>query len=89
MLEIVLTETTMSAVSMRLPESLHRQAKSMAEKEGVSLNQLLVTALAEKLSALMTEEYLQERAARGSRRKFDRVLRKVSADRPLKGDELS
>jgi hypothetical protein len=78
----------MSTLSMRLPESLHRQAKELAEKEGVSLNQLLVTALAEKLSALMTEEYLTARAERGSRKKFDRALRKVGSAPTREGDEL-
>ena len=78
----------MSTLSTRLPESLHRKAKELAKKEGVSLNQLLVTALAEKLSALMTEEYLQERAERGSRRKFDRVLGTVRPRAPIEGDEI-
>jgi hypothetical protein len=78
----------MSALSLRLPESLHDEARKLAEREGISLNQLMVTALAEKMSALMTEEYLAERAGRGSRKKFDRVLRKVRSVEPIKGDEL-
>ena len=67
----------MSAISLRLPESLHEKARELAKQEKVSINQLVATALAEKLSALMTEEYLQARAKRGSRRKFEAVLRKV------------
>jgi hypothetical protein len=67
----------MSSISLRLPESLHRQARELAEREDISINQLIATALAEKMSALMTGEYLTERAARGSRKKFDRVLKKV------------
>ena len=67
----------MSSISLRLPESLHRQARELAEREDISINQLIATALAEKMSALMTGEYLAERAARGSRKKFDRVLKKV------------
>lgn len=67
----------MSAMSLRLPESLHRQAKELARKEGISINQLVTSALAEKISALTAGEYLDERAKRGDRRKFDRVLRKV------------
>lgn len=69
----------MSSISLRLPESLHRQARVLAEREDISINQLIATALAEKMSALMTGEYLAERAARGSRKKFDRVLKKVRA----------
>jgi hypothetical protein len=80
----------MSSISLRLPESLHRQARELAEREDISINQLIATALAEKMAALMTGEYLAERAARGSRRKYDRVLKKVRAlDRaPVTGDEL-
>ena len=67
----------MSTISLRLPESLHEKARELAKQENVSINQLVASALAEKLSALATEEYLRERARRGSRRKFEAVLRKV------------
>lgn len=79
----------MSSISLRLPESLHRQARELAEREDISINQLIATALAEKMSALMTGEYLAERAARGSRKKFDRVLKKVRqiGHAPVSGDE--
>jgi predicted transcriptional regulator len=66
-----------SALSVRLPESLHRKLAEVAEREGISINQLINSAVAEKMSALMTEEYLGERAKRGSRRKFASVLAKV------------
>jgi hypothetical protein len=67
----------MSTISLRLPESLHARVRAVAEREGVSINQLITTALAEKLSALLTEDYLAARAARGSRAKFERVLARV------------
>jgi HicB family len=67
----------MSALSIRLPESLHKNAKVYAAQEGVSVNQLISTALAEKLSALATEDYLTLRGKRASRKKFDAVLAKV------------
>jgi predicted DNA-binding ribbon-helix-helix protein len=67
----------MSTLSLRLPESLHKQLKDVAERDGVSINQLITTAVAEKLSALMTADYLEERGARGDREAFDRVLDKV------------
>jgi hypothetical protein len=80
----------MSSISLRLPESLHRQARELAKREDISINQLIATALAEKMAALMTGEYLAERAARGSRRKFARVLGKVRARNaePVAGDEF-
>ena len=77
----------MSTISLRLPESLHRQARELAEKEGISINQLIATSLAEKMSALMTGEYLEARARRGSRKAFQRVLRKVKDREPIAGDE--
>ena len=78
----------MSAISLRLSESLHRQVRDLARQEGVSINQLISTAVAEKLSALLAQEYLEERAQRGSRRKFDRALRKVRDVEPISGDEF-
>ena len=50
----------MSTLSLRLPESLHKQLKAVAERDGVSINQFIATAVAEKLSALTTAEYLEE-----------------------------
>ena len=79
----------MSAMSIRLPESLHRNARAFAEREGVSVNQLVATALAEKLAALAAEDYLQERAARGNRKQFEAALAQVPADVPMNGDELT
>lgn len=78
----------MSTMSVRLPESLHEKAREVAKREGVSINQLVTTALAEKLSALLTEEYLEARARRGSRKEFERVLDKVADREPVPGDEL-
>lgn len=78
----------MSTMSLRLPESLHRKARELAEQEGVSINQLVTTALAEKVAALMTVDYLEERAKRGSRKEFERVLKKVKNRPPVAGDEL-
>jgi predicted DNA-binding ribbon-helix-helix protein len=77
----------MSTLSLRLPNSLHRKLKELAASEGISINQLLATAAAEKISALTTEQYLNERAARGRKSKFRRVLKKVPSAAPVKGDE--
>ena len=78
----------MSTLSLRLPESLHRKLAELAKSEGVSLNQFIASAAAEKLASLMTEEYLEERAAKASRRKFDAALAKVPSGRPVEGDAL-
>lgn len=78
----------MSALSLRLPNSLHERARELAEREGISINQLVATALAEKISALMTEEYLEQRARRGSRAKFLEALRHVPDVEPPPYDRL-
>ena len=78
----------MSALSLRLPNSLHQRARELAEREGISINQLISTALAEKMAALMTEEFFDVRARRGSRSRFLRALAKVPDVAPDPGDEL-
>jgi hypothetical protein len=78
----------MSTLSLRLPESLHKQLRAIAEREGISINQFVATAVAEKLSALMTVDYLEERAARGDRTRFDRVLGKVRDVPAEEGDRM-
>lgn len=78
----------MGALNLRLPESLHRKLSEVAEREGISINQLINSAVAEKMSALMTEEYLEARAKRGSRKRFDAVLAKVPDVEPEESDRL-
>jgi predicted transcriptional regulator len=78
----------MSTLSLRLPESLHEKVRELAEQEDTSINQFITLAVAEKLSALVAEEYLTERAKRGSREKLQRVLAKVRDVEPVPGDEL-
>ena len=78
----------MTTLSLRLPESLHRKLAEVAQAEGVSLNQLISSAAAEKLAALTTEEYLTRRAKRASASKFDAAMRKVPKAPPMPGDEL-
>jgi hypothetical protein len=77
----------MSKISLRLPDSLHKQVRKLAEKE--RLDQSIDNARSgRKLSALMTEEYLGERAERGSRRKFKRAMAKVPRVEPEGYDRL-
>ena len=75
----------MSALSIRLPESLRRNARAYAEQEGVSVNQLIATALAEKLAALSAQDCLASRAARASKTKFERALAQVPDTDPVEG----
>ena len=78
----------MSTLSLRLPDSLHEMAKQLAEEEKVSVNQLITLALAEKISALKTADYFQQRGSRASRIKFERAMAKVSKAEPAENDRL-
>jgi len=76
----------MSTLSIRIPDSLHKRVKVLASQDNISINQFIATALAEKLSALDTEKYLEERSKRGSREKYLNVLSKVKDREPLEFD---
>ncbi len=78
----------MSTLSLRLPESLHRKLAELAKREGVSINQLVNAAAAEKEAALLTEEYLEKRAKRASRKRFSKALAKVADIAPEDVDRL-
>ena len=67
----------MSNISLRLPESLHKRVREQAERDHVSINQFITVAVAEKMSALMTEDYLQKRAGRASRARFAAAMAKI------------
>lgn len=67
----------MAAVSLRLPNSIYEMAKSLSKEDQVSLNQFIATAVSEKVSALTTEAYINERKARASKTKFLNALDKV------------
>ncbi len=78
----------MSTLSVRLPNSLHRQLRDLAEREGVSMNQLISSAVGEKLASLITLDHLRERGLQGKRSAYDRVLRRVPNVPPEERDAL-
>jgi len=78
----------MSTFSLTLPESLYKQVCKLAQQDGISIDQFIATAVAEKLAVFMTVEYLHERAKRGSREKFEAVLAKVPDVEPEEYDRL-
>jgi hypothetical protein len=78
-----------SNVALRLQTSLLGEARKLAASEGVALNQLINVAVAEKISALRTEDYFRERASRASIRKAKQILRRAGDGKPPRpGDEL-
>ena len=78
----------MSTISLRVPDSLHKKVREIAKTDNISINQFINSALAEKIAAFLTQEYLEERAKRGSREKFEKVLSKVSDIPPEEYDRL-
>ena len=79
-----------SNFALRLQPSLLDEARKVAESEGVALNQLINVALAEKLSALRTESYFSERAARADIPKALEILKRAGAGNPpVPEDDLS
>jgi hypothetical protein len=78
-----------SNFALRLQPSLLEEARKAAEAEGVALNQLINVAVAEKISALRTQEYFAERARRANRKETLRILERAGkGNPPMPGDEL-
>ena len=77
----------MSALSLRLPDSLHNRARVLSKRDRVSINQFVASAVAEKISALETEDYLNERAKRASRKKFHAALSRIPDREPDEHDK--
>ena len=78
----------MSFLSLRLPNSLHKKVKELAKEDNISIYQFINLALSEKVSALLTEEYLGARAKRSDKDKFLKALSKVPDHEPEVHDKL-
>ncbi len=72
----------MSAISLRLPNSIHDRARLLSKRDHVSINQFVATAVAEKISAMETETYLAQRAERASRETFEAALAEIPDREP-------
>ena len=78
----------MTTLRIRLPESLHQRLKDAVQREGISMNQFITLAVAEKLSAIVTEEYLAQRAQRGTRERYLAALAQVPDVEPEEFDHI-
>jgi predicted transcriptional regulator len=77
----------MSQMSLRLPDSLHKAVKQLADQENVSANQFITLAVAEKVSALMTLEWIERRAGRApTAARFAELLAKAPDIEPSDED---
>lgn len=77
-----------SSFPLRLAASLQEEARKTAKSEGVSLNQFINLAVAEKISALRTEEFFRERGSRADLSKARRILKRAGKEPPREGDEV-
>ena len=78
----------MSALSLRLPKSLHEQLRELAQEEGISVNQFVMLAVAEKVAAISTIKYIEKRAKRGNHERFLEILNKAPDVEPEESDKL-
>lgn len=79
---------TNSNYALRLPASLKRAVEEVAREDGTTLNQFIVSAVAEKLAALKTADYFAKRADRADFVAFDRLMRRKGGETPQRDDEL-
>ena len=79
-----------SIFSLRLPLSLKAAVEKLAHADGTSMNQFLVMAAAEKLSAIQTAEtFFAERKGRGNLDAALRFLSRDGGEKPRAGDEMA
>ena len=78
----------MNAINLNLPDSLHQRIKEFVDKDRITIDQFIISAITEKLAAFMTKDYLEERAKRGSKKKFDRAMAKAPDVEPEDYDRL-
>ena len=80
--------TNVSNYALRLQTSLMNELRQVTKEESTSINQFINVAVAEKLAALRTEQYFQERMRRADREDFLAILEKAGTDVVIEGDEL-
>lgn len=81
--------TKTSTYPLRLPVSLKAALEKMSKEEGTSINQLVVMAIAEKISSMNTAAFFEQRQAKADRDAFLRVLNRTGGEPPRDGDEVS
>lgn len=81
-------KNVMCTLNLKLPDSIHHKIKEIAKREGVSINLFISSAVSEKISAILTEEYIEQRKKRARKGAFKKVLDRVPSRKPMQGDEL-
>jgi len=73
---------------LRLPRSLKEAVERLSRQDGTSINQFVATAVAEKVSALQTSRFFEDRRARADFKTFDKIMRRRGGKPPREGDEM-
>ena len=73
---------------LRLPGSLKEAVERLSRQDGTSINQSVATAVAEKVSALQTARFFEDRRARADFKTFDKIMRRRGGKPPREGDEM-
>ncbi len=73
---------------LRLPKSLKDQVAKVAKRDNTSINQFIAIAVAEKVSALETEQFFSDRVKQANMDDFKRLLFRSGGEPPRSGDEL-
>lgn len=74
--------------SLRLPHSIKAEVERLAKQDGISINQFIATAVAEKLSAMRTADFFAERRARADLAAFDRLMQREGGEPPGPDDAV-
>ena len=77
-----------ATIQLRLPHSIKAAVVRLAKQDGVSMNQMIATAVAEKVAVLEAASFFEERAKRADYAAFDRIMNREGGEPPRAGDEL-
>lgn len=77
----------MTALTVRLPNSVHQKVRELAVRDDISVNQFIASAVAEKMASVLTLDFLKQEATKGLRGDFDNYLRLVPDTSAQVGDE--
>ena len=77
-----------AVIQLRLPHSIKAAVVRLAKQDGVSMNQMIATAVAEKVAVLEAATFFEDRAKRGDYAAVDRIMNRTGGEPPRAGDEL-
>ena len=79
----------MTALTVRLPNSIHQKIKELAARDDISVNQFIASAAAEKMASVLTLDFLKAEAAKGQRSDFEHFMSLIPDTLAQPGDETA